>query len=146
MRALCWGTLRVSIIYLKWGFTAGWASRGSSHLLITHSSPFFKRWPTCCHQRRLWKRHRPRESARVWMFAWARPCFPHAPVCSRVCVCLCYHSPPEYPLESLHAADTGCEKSGIECCPNATALICYLKREWLLMKFNQTTDYLNWAR
>lgn len=46
-----------------------------------------------------------------------------------VCVCLCYHSPPEYPLESLHAADTGCEKSGIECCPNATALICYLKRE-----------------
>lgn len=49
------------------------------------------------------------------------------PVC--VFVCVCYHSPPEYPLESLHGADTGCEKSGIECCPNATALICYLKRE-----------------
>lgn len=80
----------------------------------------------------------------LWIFACAQPCFLHALVC--LCVCLCYHSRPEYPLETLHAADMGCEKSGIECCPNATALICYLKREWLLMKFNQTSDYLNWAR
>lgn len=43
--------------------------------------------------------------------------------------CVCYHKLPESTLDSPHAADTDFEKSGIECSPNDTALICYLNKK-----------------